>query len=152
MQLSWLSNKNHLSVTFSHLNNDKKTFLRMSVPHLTASKIHLSLLSHFIIIIFFFNKNSDLVNIVSLSLSNFPLKFMMTGVGSCNNILVVPPKGLWRMNSGIEILSMILAPNNFIWPRAIRKGWRGIFGGRERGSREESKGQGLYLHRDFFGI
>jgi len=42
---------------------------------------------------------------------------------------------------------MILAPNNFIWPRAIRKGWSGIFGGESRGVEKNLKDKGFIYTR-----
>lgn len=46
---------------------------------------------------------------------------------------------------------MILAPNNFIWPRAIRKGWSGIFGGESGGVEKNLKDKG-FIYTRMFGV
>lgn len=51
---------------------------------------------------------------------------MMTGVKSLNNNFGYFAAGFVMNvseNPSIEILSMILAPNNFMWLSAICKGW-----------------------------
>lgn len=71
---------------------------------------------------------------------------MLTGVKSLNNNFGYFTAGLVMNvseNPSIGILSMILAPNNFVWPSAIRKGWR-IFREGEWEKRE-FKRQGLHF-------
>ncbi len=104
-------------------------------------------------------KNSYLVNIISLSLSNFPLTFMMTGLNVVIIFWLFHGKACdecvefrhWDSEHDTGTKQLYTAKGH---SQGIERNNRGRGRRREAGGkwRRGSKGQGLDLNRDYFGI